>query len=486
MTLSTWGVIYLIVEYSVKIAAIGLVPENRRPSSSMAWLLLILVLPVVGLPLFLLIGSPYVNRRRHRIQAEANTLLREGLVHLKDVPSGVDLAPGLDSLVALNRKLTSLPAVTGVNEGIYTNYEGSLAAMAAAIDKAERYVHVEVYIMAWDHTTDVFFSALARAASRGVTVRVLLDHIGSRKYPGFKKLQPRLAEAGITSHLMMPINPFRLRWRRPDLRNHRKLVVVDGKVGFMGSQNIIDSSYLMPNHVKAGRHWRDSMIQLSGRIVASLEAVFVVDWYTECGERLTPDWDSLNQAEHLVGDSVNAFQLVPSGPGFTTEPNLRLFTSLIHLAQDELHIVSPYFVPDESLLAAITTAAYRGVMVDLFVSEQADQFMVDHAQSSYYTALFESGVRIWRYPKPTILHSKFFTVDRTVAVFGSSNLDMRSFDLDYEITLMGTGGDFVDGLRDVVEQYRAECTELTLEQWRSRPLPKRYLDNVFRLTSALQ
>jgi cardiolipin synthase len=181
-----------------------------------------------------------------------------------------------------------------------------------------------------------------------------------------------------------------------------------------------------------------------------------------------------------------ACQVVPSGPGFATENNLRLFNSLLYSAQRRLSLTSPYFVPDESLLYAVTTAAQRGVDVELFVSATADQFMVAHAQRSYYEALLTAGVRIWLYPEPNVLHAKHFSVDDTVAVVGSSNMDMRSFALNYEVVMMMTGPDIVARLSRVQDDYRARSTELTLEAWRSRTWGAKYIDNVMRLTAALQ
>lgn len=178
--------------------------------------------------------------------------------------------------------------------------------------------------------------------------------------------------------------------------------------------------------------------------------------------------------------------MLGSGPGFPNENNLRMFNSLIYGAQTRLSITSPYFVPDESMLYAITTAAQRGVAVELFVSEEADQFMVDHAQKSYYTALLEAGVRIFCYPMPTVLHAKHLSVDDAAAVIGSSNMDIRSFNLDFEVSVLILGADFVAQLREVEDSYRAVSTEITLATWRRRPLVKRYLDNVMRLTSAVQ
>ena len=159
--------------------------------------------------------------------------------------------------------------------------------------------------------------------------------------------------------------------------------------------------------------------------------------------------------------------MLPSGPGYVTENNLRLFTALIYSAQRRISITSPYFVPDEPLLYAVTTAARRGVDVELFVSEEGDQFMVYHAQCSYYAALLEAGVRIYLYPAPAVLHSKHFSIDDDVAVIGSSNMDMRSFALNYEVSLMLTGGDIVQRFREVEDTYRALSRELTVEEWRS-------------------
>ena len=259
------------------------------------------------------------------------------------------------------------------------------------------------------------------------------------------------------------------------------LLVVDSQVAFMGSQNLIDSSYLMPANLRIGRHWHDLNIEVSGPIISSLEAVFALDWLTETGESLA---DAVPQPVPEPGNQP--LQLLPSGPGYRTMPNLRLFTALIHRAQHKLSITSPYFVPEESLLDAVTSAAYRGVEVELFVSEGADQFIVQHAQASYYQALLEAGVRIFLYPKPTVLHAKFFTVDDVAGVVGSSNMDYRSFGLDYEISLLGTAPEFVAGLQRVADDYRRVCRELTAEEWAARSRWARYTENVTRLMAALQ
>ncbi len=475
------GIVVAVVDLAIKIAAVATIPHNRRPSSSLAWLLLIILTPLLGLVIFFLIGSPFVRGRREAVQQRGDAAITSRTASLPDIPEGVELPDGLASMVRMNRRLTAMPMLGGHTHALYDDYTESLAAMTAAVRAAQRQVHLEMYILARDAATEDFFVAMADAARRGVVVRVLYDHIGSRKYPGFRQMNESLTADGIQWHQMMPIKPLRGRWRRPDLRNHRKLLVVDSQVAFMGSQNLIDSSYLMPANLRIGRHWHDLNIEVSGPIISSLEAVFALDWLTETGESLA---DAVPQPVPEPGNQP--LQLLPSGPGYRTMPNLRLFTALIHRAQHKLSITSPYFVPEESLLDAVTSAAYRGVEVELFVSEGADQFIVQHAQASYYQALLEAGVRIFLYPKPTVLHAKFFTVDDVAGVVGSSNMDYRSFGLDYEISLLGTAPEFVAGLQRVADDYRRVCRELTAEEWAARSRWARYTENVTRLMAALQ
>ncbi|MDN6386652.1 MAG: cardiolipin synthase [Corynebacterium sp.] len=491
--LEWWQWALVLLDYTLKFIALGYVPSQRKPTSAMAWLLAIFLIPMVGIVLFLLMGSPYISRRRHRIQNQANELIRTVSQDEPAIPEGHTLNDEVASMIMLNRHLTAMPAATGDFVALHSDYQESLRKMAEAVDTAENYVNVQIYITAWDDSTDVFFSALERAVARGVKVRLMFDQVGSWKYPGYRTLGKRLTDIGVDWKLMLPLQPLKWRFRRPDLRNHRKILVVDGRIGFMGSQNMIDSSYLKSANQRKGRHWVDIMVEVSGPIVLSLDAIFAVDWFTESKEELdllSPSqatrWLNANNAPEVPDSGDEILQVIPSGPGFTTEPNLRLFTSVAHHAKEHLVLVSPYFVPDESLLDAVTTAAYRGVEVELFVSEKADQAMVDYAQSSYYAEMLEAGIKIYRYPYPAVLHSKYVIADEELAIIGSSNMDMRSFGLNYEVTMLAGHGDLLAAMMDVTEVYRADCKELTGEEWGNRPLMRRYVENVARLTSALQ
>lgn len=480
---SFFATLALVVDIAIRVIAVIVVPQNRKPQTAMAWLLAIFLIPYIGIVLFLVFGSRRLPKRRREKQEEINTFIVETTEGMERVEKEVDFPSWLGPIVEQNRALGSMPLVGGNTATLHTEYSESLAAMTEAVGLARRFVHAEFYILSYDPTTRPFFDALDAAVKRGVTVRVLLDHVASIRSPGYLRTIRTLKRIGAKWHLMLPIQPWRGRWQRPDLRNHRKLLVIDRTVAFTGSQNMIDRTYNKRANLRRGLKWKDLMVRFEGPVVAGINALFVTDWYSETNELLMRETDSI--PDEKIVDAIDA-QVVPSGPGFDLENNLRLFDSLVYNAQRRVVITSPYFVPDDSMLYAITNAAYRGLDVQLFCSAVADQPLVFHAQRSYYEALLRAGVRIWLYKSPIVLHAKHFTIDDEVAVIGSSNMDMRSFSLNYEISVMLHGRHVVSQLREVEESYREQCTELTLDEWLTRPLRSKILDNTARLTAAVQ
>ncbi|MDP9984255.1 cardiolipin synthase [Pseudarthrobacter oxydans] len=482
-SLPSWVLLILtVVDLAIRVLALGIIPGNRRPTTAMAWLLIIFFVPAVGLVLFLLFGNFRLSRKRRAQQDAVNTRVRAGTSDLAMLESGYEGPEWVSSAAELNKTLGSLPMVDGNRVDLLPGYPDSIKAMAAAVRDAKEFVNAEFYILSSDHVTDELLTAMEDAAERGVEVRLLFDHLGTLRIKGYSRLIARLKASKIRWRPMLPLNPLQGQWRRPDLRNHRKIMVIDGEIAFTGSQNLIEPSYNNPRHRKMGREWVELMASLRGPIVTTLNVVFATDWLSETDESLE---DQLAHRPELHAGHVTA-QVVPSGPGFITENNLRLFNTLIYSAQRKISICSPYFVPDDSLLYAVTTAAQRGVDVELFVSEKGDQFLVHHAQQSYYEALLEAGVRIYLYKAPFVLHAKHFTIDNEVAVLGSSNMDMRSFSLNLEVSVMLLGEDIVQRISAVEDTYRDISRELTLEDWMKRPMGVKYVDNVARLTATLQ
>jgi cardiolipin synthase len=480
----------VLVHVVVCIVAFIVIPRRRKPTAAMAWLLAIVFLPVVGVILYLVIGSTKLPKSRRQEQTQITQLIAAGARDLDLVPGRSSWPAWFENLTRQNQALAGLPVVGGNRATLIGDYGGSIAAMTADIDTAVEFVHVEYFIVSFDDTTRGFFAALERAVARGVSVRLLADHVSSAKAVHSKETFAELDRIGVTWSWMLPVMPLKGKYQRPDLRNHRKIVVIDGRVGYLGSQNLIDRSYNTPKNLKRGLQWQELVTRVEGPVVTEINLVFHSDWLTETGERLDTDDPRSNIPVRLApfDPSADALecQVVPSGPGFDTENNLRLFLGLLYGAQKRAIITSPYFVPDEAMMYAITAACQRGLDVQLFVSEIGDQGPVFHAQRSYYGDLLDAGVRIFRYPAPFILHAKHLSIDDDIAVIGSSNMDIRSFHLDLEVSLLVRGKVFVDAMRAVEDDYRAISSELTREEWAREPLRSTALDGVARLTSALE
>ncbi len=475
-----------VVGYLIPVVALFIVPVNRKPTAATAWLLVMFVLPYVGLLVFLLIGSPKLPRWRRAQQHTMDQRIEAVAAQAKTLP-GMSLMldppipPRYMPLARLAANLGGLPAVDGNSVELLHDYPEILRRIAADIDAAQRFVHVEYYALSSDQETESVFVALERAQQRGVKVRVLMDQYGSRKYRNYRKTRERLTQVGIEWHLMLPLRPAHGEFSRLDLRNHRKIVVIDGKIGFTGSQNIIRRNYFRRDKI----YYDELVARVDGSVAAELNAAFVTDWYAESGVLL----DERTAPEAMViptsgGEAL--CQVLPSGSGFDDENNLKLFTSLIHAAQRKLVITNPYFVPDDALMVAITSAAQRGVDVSLINSEVSDQFFVSHAQHSYYEQLMKAGVKVYWYRAPILLHSKCMAIDDDIAVIGSSNLDIRSFQLNMEVTLIVYDRDAVTQLRAIEATYIERSKLLHLHEWQTRSILQRLAENIARLTSALQ
>ncbi|GAA5028859.1 cardiolipin synthase [Microbacterium fluvii] len=472
----------LAVQAAIIAVALIVIPRRRKPTAAMAWILLIVIVPLVGWVFYLLIGSFRLPAKRRDEQRSIDQLIAARAGE-QVTPVEGDWSASFATVLAQNTALTHLPPVDGNGARLYADYRQSIDAMAADIDRAASWVHVEFYIVSCDTTTQGFFDAMERAVARGVTVRLLADYVATRRLGNWKETTALLDRIGVQWAWMLPVRPLRGEYQRPDLRNHRKIVVVDGTVGYLGSQNLISRDYNSPKNQKRGLMWQELVSRIEGPAVAAINAVFLSDWKVETGELASAE--TLAAGDVARSDENLLCQVVPSGPAYDTENNLRLFLSLIHGATERVIITSPYFVPDEAMVYAITTACQRGLEVQLFVSEIGDQFMVWHAQRSYYEVLLEAGVRIFLYPAPYILHSKHFSIDDDIAVIGSSNMDIRSFSLNAEVMMLVRGAGFVAQMREVEEDYRQAGRELTLAQWREEPRSSTFLDGVMRLTSAL-
>lgn len=466
--------LYFLSEWAVRIAMLFWIPNRRSPEAAKGWLLLIFFLPWPGLVLYWLIGRPYAPKWRRVRLVQLAEAVRPSARRLLSHPriARPQTTPELQMSVELARHLGRLPILDGNNFELLADYQASIDRLAADIDTARHHVHLLYYIFRADEATEPVISALERAARRGVECRVLVDAMGSRKF--IAGLFPRLEAAGIVCALMMPYGLLRYPHSRSDLRNHRKIAVIDGRIGYTGSLNLIAADF------KPGLTYEEMVVRAEGPIVLELQFVFAADWYVETETML----DSEEHYPPPTTPGTAAAQVLPSGPTYAPEGNQRMIVSLLHGARRKIVLVTPYFIPDEPLLTALHIAAARGVEVRLIASEQEDQWLVGHAQKSYYEELLESGVHVHLFHR-SFLHAKFVTIDDEAALIGSSNLDFRSFVLNAEISLIVYDRDTTRRLCAAAERFMTHSRELTAAEWSQRTALVRLGQNIARLMSPL-
>ncbi|MFT3755367.1 MAG: cardiolipin synthase [Pseudoxanthomonas sp.] len=464
------GTTLLVLDWAIRFAALLWIPSRTSAAAARSWLLLVAFVPLLGLPLYLLLGHPWLSRERVRRQALASQVIREQqapLEHLRWTPQG-DGAEG--EMAPLLERLGDFMPTHGNAVELLDDYDASLRALVEDIDGARERVHLLYYLMLDDPVGDVVAAALKRAAARGVECRLLLDATGARR--GLRRYAGALRKAGVQVHDLLPGG---LRWRRSgrmDLRNHRKIAVIDNHTAYVGSQNLAQAQFVrgFPN--------RELVARVHGPVVAHLEAVFASDWFIETGERL----EVVPTAPVQHADV--AAQLLPSGPAYPFENARDTVNALIHLAKRRLVLVTPYFVPDDATLSALRIAALSGVDVQLILSKSNNKALTAWAQESYYETLLRAGVKIALY-RPHFLHAKHLGVDESMALVGSINLDIRSFALNAEIGLLCYDPGVVARMRQVEASYLADAEPVSLQAWRRRPAWRRSREGIARLADSL-
>jgi len=469
----TWGTAYLISEWLVRIVMLVYVPQRRSPASARAWLLLIFFLPALGLVLYALIGRAYLPPRRLAQQVRIIELMQSMPQRFTWVAHPVpSFEPQIAQAVRLAHNLGSFDVADANRLELLSDYQGSLDRLLWDIEAARRSVHLLYYIFADDDTGRRTAEAVEQAARRGVSCRLLLDSVGSRV--ALHRLAPRLRAAGVEVVPLLPLRVLRPGRVRLDLRNHRKIAVIDGAVGYVGSQNIVDDT------ANRGLTNEELVVRVEGPVVQQLQAVLLADHYQETGKEIRDD--GLFPQPRPAGDSLA--QVLPSGPGHQEGNTQQVLVSLIYAARERVDLTTPYFVPDATFLTAMRTVAARGVDVNLVVSHHSNKPVVQFAQQSYYEDLLAAGVKIYLY-RGAFLHAKYTSIDESVAVIGSSNLDIRSFALNSEVSLLVYDPQVVADLRRIQDRHIGDSDEVTLERWRQRSPVRRWLQNMCRLADTL-
>ena len=458
----------------------------HRPAAgvALAWLLLVAILPVLGLFLYLSFGERRIGQRRAKrldtLRLDFDELAQEFLTESKTTIDWSTHPYESRAMDRVGRNTVGIPTLSGNAMTLHDDTQAMLKSIAADIDAAEHSVLLEFYIWHEGGTADEVLEAVIRAARRGISCRVLIDELGAR--PWWRGKQPkRLREAGVEVRKALPTGLIRGLFARNDLRLHRKIVVIDGRVAWTGSMNLVDPRFFKQD---AGvGEWIDAMVRLEGHAVLALGATMLSDWKLETGDPTR----ELVESAHLHRSEARGkadVQVIPSGPGESDDAILQMILGLVNAARRELVLTTPYFVPDDSMLRALRGAAARGVDVHLIVPAKNDSILVRYASRSYYDDLMDAGVTIQPF-EGGLLHTKSITVDDEISMIGTVNLDMRSLWLNYEVSLFVYDAAFTRELRALQERYLESCSAIDAAAWRARPPGTRFVENAFRLVSPL-
>ncbi len=476
-TLITLLHVLIIIGVSIRVIMV------RLPvATSLAWLLLVFFLPLVGAIAYLVLGE---KRLGYKFTARTQAIKERYDRWLQDLPQEIRsdpqrLSPQARSLSHLAVTAAHIPALSGNRVQLLDAAEPILRSLINDIDRAKRFCHLEFYIWTEGGMADDVGAALLRAAGRGVTCRVLLDAVGSARFLK-GHLVEQLKAGGVEVAFALPVSSMSVFKVRPDLRLHRKIVVIDDEAGYTGSFNLVDPRFFKQD---AGvGEWVDAMVRVEGPGVRALNALFRWDWEVENGRDLDPQAESGDPSAGFRAGETDV-QVIPSGPGRTGNSIYQILLMSIYSARREVVMTTPYFVPDEAVSTALLTAAERGVKVTIIMPQRNDSRLVHYTCRSYFDDMLAAGIRIFGF-KGGLLHTKSVVVDRQVALFGSVNLDVRSLWLDFEVTLGVYDPDFAQRLLALQDKYIHNAIPVDPQTWQQRPGKERFIENLARLASPL-
>ena len=478
----------LVLHWGIVIGlGLRIILKRRARGVAIAWLFLITSLPFVGAVMYLLVGELWLPRRRIRIAKEVRAGLQGMVGKIEDQWELPD-----DQLPELARTLNAqthaplgLTALGGNALELIDTCESCTDALVHDIQNAQHSVSMLFYI--WQSAGQIqrVEQALVDAVERGVKVRLLIDGAGSKEFlrsPRAKQLRKR----GIEIVEALPGGLLRMLFERIDIRNHRKIVVIDHSIAYTGSMNMVDPAYFK---LGAGfGQWVDVMARIQGPVARVLGMHMGMDWAIE---------DRISKADH-AGEMIKAIeqqgeieaagtiaaQVVPSGPDQDEQIIHEMLITLIYNARTRLVITTPYFVPSESMLQAMVSAAHRGVRVSLVVPKNIDSVLVRHASRSYFEDLLEAGIELYAYTGG-LLHAKTVTADQNVAMLGSVNMDLRSFSINFELSLFVYDTEFMKTLRDLQHSYIEQSERIEPEAWAERSIVTRAIQNTMQLMAPI-
>lgn len=470
--------VYLITVLST---AIMVVHEKRDPAKTSTWVLLLIMLPIVGLIFYIFFGQ---NRRKEKIfnrkglrdLEQIESLSRSQVIKLRNQRYSISekITSNLNIITLLLNNSKAL--LTEYNEvRIFQNGKEAFDSMIDALNEARESIHIQFYIISDDKIGNRIREILIEKALAGVSVRLLYDDVGSWSLP--KRYIRSLQRAGVEVFPFMEVK-FPMLTSKVNYRNHRKIIVVDGKVGFVGGMNIADR--YIEGSKRLGK-WRDTQLRIEGEAVQSLQVIFLVDWYFVSGQVIT------DRKKYFPGHRVESYhpiQITASGPDSDWSSIMQAFFLAITRATHHIYISTPYFIPNESILTALKTAALSGIDVRIILPGRSDSTVVYWSSLSFVSELLEAGIKVYLYMEG-FNHSKILMIDGSFASVGSANMDIRSFEDNFEIAAIIYDQQITEELEKSFLRDVRRSKRITVEEWEKRPLKNSYKEAIARLFSPL-
>ncbi|MBR5696898.1 MAG: cardiolipin synthase [Paludibacteraceae bacterium] len=469
-----WDIAYIILfaiyVYTIFTTIIFMLVENRNPVKSIAWILVLIFLPVVGFLFYILVGRKF--RKRHMISK------RSLLINKKNNTSDLTELPNLNlsdtqrSIATLAYRNSDAPLHENSKIDIFTDANELYSSIIEDLRKAKHHIHMEYYIFLADKIGSAVMDVLKEKAKEGVVVRVIIDDVGSWQLK--KKKIKELRNAGIDVQSFLEVGLPYIN-SRVNYRNHRKIIVIDGVVGYTGGFNIAD------RYVKglSWGPWRDTHIKIEGSAVLGLQKNFLTDWFfvkRELVEDVT-----YYPAQERKGNCLS--QIIISGPDMTWESIMQVFAKAFMEAKERIYIETPYFLPPESLITALQTAALCGVDVRLILPMKSDARITLYSTFSYLDQMLKAGIKVYLYQKGFI-HSKIVVTD-DIAIIGSANMDFRSFEQNFELSVIMYDEEIAKKMVEIYENDLRSSEEIKKEEWTTRRFSQKIKESLARLFSPL-
>lgn len=485
---------YLTISYIVgAIISMSIILENRDPARTVTWLLIFILLPGIGLVIYVILGRNIRKRKLFKTQELASSIREEkvfeNLERIEEIANIEQSTINTNQLlneniedyskkrvISLLLNTGKLPFTTNNKVSVYIDGNQKFKNLLEDIKNAKNHIHLEYFIIKDSEIGRELKDLLIKKSNEGVKIRILYDDVGCWRFWFYRKFFNEMKENGIEIVAFLPAK-FPLTGGKLNYRNHRKIAIIDGKIGYTGGINIGDE--YMGKNKKFG-YWRDTHIKIEGNSVYMLQMIFLTDWYYTTKEIITED--KYFPSPQRCGSSM--VQIIASGPDSDWESIRYAYFSAICQAKKSIYIQTPYFIPDESILIALKSAALSGVDVRIVFPKIADHKIVNNASYSYFDDILKSGGRVYLYTNGFI-HSKIMTIDNKIASTGSANMDLRSFMLNFEINAFIYDKEIVERMNKDFFEDLNNSEELTLDEFSKRKLGKKVRESIARLFSPI-